>query len=206
MKALIGRPSSPSLVLVVILAALVAAGTVLVLDRSLVRVLLGVLLIGNGVAILFIVGRRPGGTAALRRGKRSRRMRDPLPQAMVLTAIVISLGDNRVPARPGLPAVAAGDRRSTGRYRGCADPADGSRGRDVLHLRPIRVTDDHLRRAAEADAPWPPSSPTSCPCGAPAAARCSADPRRPAGPRAAAGHRRRRALAPSSPSPAPSST
>ena len=91
MKALIEATVQPSLVLVVVLAALVAAGTVLVLDRSLVRVLLGVLLIGNGVAILFIVVGGRGGRPPFVGASDPAEMSDPLPQAMVLTAIVISL-------------------------------------------------------------------------------------------------------------------
>ena len=50
-------------VLLVVIGVLVAAGVYLLLDRSLTRVLLGVLLLGNGVNLLFLVGRRrrPGG-------------------------------------------------------------------------------------------------------------------------------------------------
>jgi multicomponent Na+:H+ antiporter subunit C len=69
--------------------ALIAAGVTLLLERSLVRVLAGVILLGNGVNLLIVTasgdaGGPPfAGTAG---------MADPLPQAMVLTAIVITLG------------------------------------------------------------------------------------------------------------------
>ncbi|MEO7000096.1 MAG: hypothetical protein ABI112_18625, partial [Terracoccus sp.] len=53
--ALIEATLRPSLTLVLIVAVLVATGTSLILDRSLVRILLGLLLIGNGVAVLFMV-------------------------------------------------------------------------------------------------------------------------------------------------------
>ncbi|OFE14846.1 Na+/H+ antiporter subunit C [Humibacillus sp. DSM 29435] len=81
----------PSLTLVVIVAALVATGTSLLLDRSLVRVLLGLLLIGNGVAVLFMVVSGAAGAAPFVGSAAPSEMSDPLPQAMVLTAIVISL-------------------------------------------------------------------------------------------------------------------
>ncbi|PZG14771.1 Na(+)/H(+) antiporter subunit C [Nonomuraea aridisoli] len=69
--------------------ALIAAGVTLLLERSLVRVLTGVIMLSNGVNLLIVTsagdaGRPPFvGTAG---------MADPLPQAMVLTAIVITLG------------------------------------------------------------------------------------------------------------------
>ncbi|MCU1537778.1 MAG: Na(+)/H(+) antiporter subunit [Humibacillus sp.] len=81
----------PSLVLVIIVAALVTAGTSLILDRSLVRVLLGLLLIGNGVAVLYLVISGTAGKAPFVGAADPSEMSDPLPQAMVLTAIVISL-------------------------------------------------------------------------------------------------------------------
>ncbi len=61
--ALIEATLRPSLTLVVVVAALVATGTSLILDRSLVRVLLGLLLIGNGVAVLFMVVSGTAGAA-----------------------------------------------------------------------------------------------------------------------------------------------
>lgn len=91
MTTLIEPTVQPSLTLVVVLAVLVAAGTILVLDRSLVRVLLGLLLIGNGVAILFIVVGGRAGRPPFVGASDPAEMSDPLPQAMVLTAIVISL-------------------------------------------------------------------------------------------------------------------
>jgi multicomponent Na+:H+ antiporter subunit C len=81
---------SPNLVLVLVVAGLVAVGTALALDRSLVRVLLGMVLIGNGVAVLYLVVSGRAGRAPFV-GEDPAAMSDPLPQAMVLTAIVISL-------------------------------------------------------------------------------------------------------------------
>nr|MDT0657071.1 Na(+)/H(+) antiporter subunit C [Micromonospora sp. DSM 115978] len=82
---------SPNLVLVTVVGVLFAAGVTLLLERSLTRVLLGVLLLGNGVNLLILIGGRAGG-APLVGVTPDGRMSDPLPQAMVLTAIVITLG------------------------------------------------------------------------------------------------------------------
>jgi len=75
---------------VLVVVGLVAVGTSLALDRSLVRVLLGMVLIGNGVAVLYLVVSGRAGRAPFV-GEDPAAMSDPLPQAMVLTAIVISL-------------------------------------------------------------------------------------------------------------------
>lgn len=82
---------SPSVVLVVAIGALVITGVYLLLERSLTRVLIGFILIGNGVNLLFLVaGGRAGGPPILGHTP-PEEMSDPLPQAMVLTAIVITL-------------------------------------------------------------------------------------------------------------------
>ena len=80
----------PNLTLVLVTVFLVATGTALALDRSLVRVLLGMVLIGNGVAVLYLVISGRAGRAPFVDEDPSA-ISDPLPQAMVLTAIVISL-------------------------------------------------------------------------------------------------------------------
>jgi multicomponent Na+:H+ antiporter subunit C len=81
---------TPNLTLVLVVVGLVAVGTSLALDRSLVRVLLGMVLIGNGVAVLYLVVSGRAGRAPFV-GEDPAAMSDPLPQAMVLTAIVIAL-------------------------------------------------------------------------------------------------------------------
>ncbi|TCB96345.1 Na(+)/H(+) antiporter subunit C [Micromonospora zingiberis] len=73
------------------IGVLVGCGVSLLLERSLSRVLLGVILIGNGVNLLIIFGARPGGAPVAGVTERGA-MSDPLPQAMVLTAIVITFG------------------------------------------------------------------------------------------------------------------
>ncbi len=83
---------SPSLILVLAVGAFVTAGVYLLLERSLTRVLLGFILIGNGVNIMFLIaGGRAGGAPIIGLTEEAN-MSDPLPQAMVLTAIVITLG------------------------------------------------------------------------------------------------------------------
>ncbi|WP_426593559.1 Na(+)/H(+) antiporter subunit C [Cellulomonas sp. McL0617] len=82
---------SPNLVLVVTIGVLFAAGVYLLLERSLSRVLIGVILIGNGANLLFLVAGGAAGRPPIV-GVGDGPMSDPLPQAMVLTAIVITLG------------------------------------------------------------------------------------------------------------------
>ncbi|HHV20600.1 MAG TPA: Na(+)/H(+) antiporter subunit C [Propionibacterium sp.] len=87
---------SPSLTLAVLCGVLFGTGTVLLLSRALVRALLGVLLMGNGVNLMYMIASGRAGAAPLVDGTSNPpigtgEMADPLPQAMVLTAIVITL-------------------------------------------------------------------------------------------------------------------
>lgn len=78
-------------VMVLAMGVLFASGIYLMLERSLTRVLLGFILLGNGVNLLIILtaGR---GSVPLTDGKdlSTEGMSDPLPQALILTAIVIT--------------------------------------------------------------------------------------------------------------------
>lgn len=73
---------------------LYAAGTYLVLQRTLTRIVLGLAMMGHGANLLLLLaGGDPGlppliGDATRTRGD----FADPLPQAMALTAIVITFG------------------------------------------------------------------------------------------------------------------
>jgi multicomponent Na+:H+ antiporter subunit C len=72
-------------------AALFSIGTYLVLQRKLSRIIIGIGLLTHGANLLFIIsGRR--GTAPLVGDRDQAAFSDPLPQAMMLTAIVISFG------------------------------------------------------------------------------------------------------------------
>ena len=73
-------------------AVLVAAGVYLFMERSLMRILAGFLVLGNGVNLLFMAVSGPARSAPfVEDGNSVESISDPLPQAMVLTAIVISL-------------------------------------------------------------------------------------------------------------------
>ncbi|PWI28214.1 Na(+)/H(+) antiporter subunit C [Pseudoglutamicibacter cumminsii] len=77
--------------MLLMVAVLVSAGIYLMLERTLTRVLLGILLLGNGVNVLILTAGGPGGLAPLVGGDvPAEDYSDPLPQAMILTAIVIS--------------------------------------------------------------------------------------------------------------------
>lgn len=76
---------SPSLL--VLIGVLFAVGTYLLMERSLTRVALGVGVLGNAVNVLIVAtGSQPNEAPII---GRSGELTDPLPQALVLTAIVI---------------------------------------------------------------------------------------------------------------------
>ena len=79
---------SPNLTLALVAGILVACGVYLLTERSLTRILVGVVILSNGVNILFLVASGPAGRPPFVGSSDSA---DPLPQAMVLTAIVITL-------------------------------------------------------------------------------------------------------------------
>ncbi|HYI56701.1 MAG TPA: Na(+)/H(+) antiporter subunit C [Microlunatus sp.] len=83
---------SSSLTLLVVSGVLISAGVYLMMERSLTRILVGVLMAGNGVNLLFLVASGVPAGAPFIDTDRGRDISDPLPQAMVLTAIVITLG------------------------------------------------------------------------------------------------------------------
>jgi len=82
---------SVSLVLLVVMAVLYASGIYLMLERSMTRVLLGFLLVGNATNLLIIImAGKPGVAPIYEDGVKTSEMTDPLPQALILTAIVIT--------------------------------------------------------------------------------------------------------------------
>jgi multicomponent Na+:H+ antiporter subunit C len=83
---------TPTVVLPVIIGGLYAAGVYLLLDRSLTRVLLGVLLLGNATNLLLLSTGGEAGLAPILGYSEPEEMGDPLPQALILTAIVITFG------------------------------------------------------------------------------------------------------------------
>ncbi|MGR2752748.1 sodium:proton antiporter [Agromyces arachidis] len=84
---------TPTLALVIVAAVLFGSGVTVMLERSLTRVLIGFLLVGNGVNLfMFSMAGAPGLAPILSEGVDAAAISDPLPQAFVLTAIVINLG------------------------------------------------------------------------------------------------------------------
>ena len=81
-----------SLSLVFAAATLIGCGVYLILERSLTRVMVGLIMLGNGVNVLFLISSGPAGRAPIVGQAGPSGMSDPLSQALVLTAIVISLG------------------------------------------------------------------------------------------------------------------
>lgn len=82
---------SLSLILVVTMGALFAAGVYMLLERSLTRVVLGFLLLGNAVNLLILIMAGEAGIAPIvTDGVADAAYTDPLPQALILTAIVIT--------------------------------------------------------------------------------------------------------------------
>ncbi|EZH65053.1 monovalent cation/H+ antiporter subunit C [Bacillaceae bacterium JMAK1] len=74
----------------ILIGVLVTAGTYLVMSRSLLRIILGTAVIGHGALLLLLT------TAGLKEGAppitniEALSYADPLPQALILTAIVIN--------------------------------------------------------------------------------------------------------------------
>jgi multicomponent Na+:H+ antiporter subunit C len=82
-----------SLVTLAIASVLFGIGTYLVLQRLLSRVIIGLALISNGVNLLILLAAGPGGAPPLVADDVDpASLADPLPQALVLTAIVITFG------------------------------------------------------------------------------------------------------------------
>jgi multicomponent Na+:H+ antiporter subunit C len=79
-----------SAALIVLMGVLFASGTFLILQRSLTRIILGVGMLANGVNIVILgIGARSGEAPII---GRDGEFTDPVPQALVLTAIVIGFG------------------------------------------------------------------------------------------------------------------
>jgi multicomponent Na+:H+ antiporter subunit C len=69
------------------MAVLYACGVYLLLDKSVTRIIIGILLIGNATNLLLLSLAGPPGAPPLAGSGPSS---DPLPQALILTAIVIT--------------------------------------------------------------------------------------------------------------------
>lgn len=83
---------SMPLVLIAVMVVLYAGGVYLLLDRSLTRVLLGFLMVGNATNLLLFLTSGSFGVAPIFGAAPPDEMSDPLPQAFILTSIVITFG------------------------------------------------------------------------------------------------------------------
>jgi multicomponent Na+:H+ antiporter subunit C len=72
-------------------AALFGIGTYLVLQRKLSRIIIGIALLGHGANVLMVTSGERGRAPLIGNGP-TEDLADPLPQALALTAIVISFG------------------------------------------------------------------------------------------------------------------
>lgn len=83
-----------NLMLLLATGVLIAAGVYLMLDRAMTKMLLGILLLGNGANLLMLqAGGEPGSPpiAGRETARFGSQIADPLAQAMILTSIVISM-------------------------------------------------------------------------------------------------------------------
>lgn len=79
------------IVTAVLVGVFFTTGTFLILQRTLTRIVLGLTMMSNGGSLLLILAGGPTGEAPfVDGGSIGRRLSDPMPQAMVLTAIVIN--------------------------------------------------------------------------------------------------------------------
>jgi multicomponent Na+:H+ antiporter subunit C len=78
---------SVSIALLGAMAVLYACGVYLLLEKSVTRIIIGVLLIGNATNLLLLALAGPPGAPPIAGAGPSS---DPLPQALILTAIVIT--------------------------------------------------------------------------------------------------------------------
>lgn len=78
--------------LAVLVGVLFAGGTFLLLQRTLTRIILGLSLYGHAVNVLLLLSGGRAGAPPLVTGEAEQVVADPLPQAMALTAIVITFG------------------------------------------------------------------------------------------------------------------
>jgi multicomponent Na+:H+ antiporter subunit C len=82
---------STNLVLALTIGGLFAAGIYLMLSRNLIRVLLGFLLAGHAVNLLLLSSGTDGAPPIVGQPTGGEPLADPVPQALVLTSIVITL-------------------------------------------------------------------------------------------------------------------
>ncbi|MGC0365594.1 multicomponent Na+:H+ antiporter subunit C [Rhodococcus sp. 27YEA15] len=84
---------SANIGMLIMIGVLTSAGVYLLIERSVTRMLLGLLLFGNAINLLILtVGGSDGNPPIVGRESIHDDMADPLAQGMILTAIVITMG------------------------------------------------------------------------------------------------------------------
>ncbi len=82
-----------TITLAITVGVLYAAGTYLLLQRTLTRIVIGLALMGHGANVLLLMAAGgPGAVPLIGDTAPEQAFTDPLPQALALTAIVITFG------------------------------------------------------------------------------------------------------------------
>lgn len=81
-----------TLVLALVTAVLFSCGAWLLMQRRLTRIIVGIGLLGHGANLLLITAGRGGSAPIIGTAPEGAEYADPLPQALALTAIVITFG------------------------------------------------------------------------------------------------------------------
>jgi multicomponent Na+:H+ antiporter subunit C len=80
-----------NLLLAITIGVLFASGVYLMLSRNLIRVILGFLLAGHGVNLLLLSAGTYDSPPIVGEATGDEQLSDPIPQALILTSIVITL-------------------------------------------------------------------------------------------------------------------
>ena len=82
------------IILAIVVGVLYAAGLYLLLRRSLLKFIIGIIFLSNATNLLVFIaaGIVPGNPPFIAEDLAAREIPDPLPQALVLTAVVIGVG------------------------------------------------------------------------------------------------------------------
>jgi multicomponent Na+:H+ antiporter subunit C len=150
-----------NLVMAATVGVLYSTGFTLLLSRSLMRVLIGVVVLGHGTNLLLQLAGGPPGRAPILEGVSPEEFTDPLPQALALTAIVITFALTTFLLALGYRSyVLVGhdevqddveDRRIS-RQKTPSAPLEGGED-EVDPLAPAERTDDQVEAEARRDTP-----------------------------------------------------
>lgn len=139
------------LALLAIMVVLYATGVYLLLDRALTRVLVGFLLVGNATNLLIFLTSGSFGAAPIVGTAEPREMSDPLPQAFILTSIVITFGVTAFI----LALIYRSWRLARENEDSVSDDAHDRELADAEALTTEEVTDDDLAESEEFEDPEP---------------------------------------------------